>query len=310
MAKKAGGRKFWQSKTPPDPVQRDKQLFLRWLILIAVLIVLVALTAVSCSKMNARTAGITPSTRQRTKLASGLVRETDYYTDSLGRISNRQKLLTGMKYFYRKTGIQPYLYLTDTIGPSPSPSEEEMAQAADKLYSGLFQDEGHLLLLYYENAEDSADHRLYCCTGSAAQTVADEEACDIILDYIDTYYYNDSRYPAGSESQLFSDAFENAAKDMMSIRSRAWWIAALAVLMTLILAVVLIDFRKAWNAQKQKADEKTGSVPNTPLPVNENRETRNLMESLEKKYSVRKDDTKELSAEEQTTLQSDGSIAK
>ncbi len=61
---------------------------------------------------------ITKSTVVRDPLPKGSVDETEYYTDTIGWIGNRTELLDGMKYFYQKTGVQPYLYLTDNINGS------------------------------------------------------------------------------------------------------------------------------------------------------------------------------------------------
>ena len=54
---------------------------------------------------------IQKSTYQREKLPASAVTETAYYTDEGGWFSNRGKLESGMKAFYRETGVQPYLYL-------------------------------------------------------------------------------------------------------------------------------------------------------------------------------------------------------
>ena len=43
-----------------------------------------------------------------------------------------------MKTFYQKTGVQPYLYITDNIDGSQSPSEADVRDFAFSLYDRLF----------------------------------------------------------------------------------------------------------------------------------------------------------------------------
>lgn len=133
---------------------------------------------------------ITKSTIEREPLPKGMVDETDYYTDELGWIGNRTKLESGLKYFYDKTGVQPYVYITDTVLGSHSPSLDDMEQYANQLYDELFTDEAHLLLLFFEYNSNSR-YMEYYVTGTQAKGVIDTEAGDIILDYIDRYYYYD-----------------------------------------------------------------------------------------------------------------------
>ena len=68
---------------------------------------------------------ITKSTIAREPLPKGSVNETDYYTDELGWIHNPSQLVIGLKNFYNKTGVQPHVYITDTVNGSHYPSGEE-----------------------------------------------------------------------------------------------------------------------------------------------------------------------------------------
>lgn len=116
---------------------------------------------------------ITLSSVERVPLPPGSVNETGYYTDELGWITNESKLIEGLKYFYKETGVQPYLYLTDTIKGSNFPTESDLESYANELYDDLFRDEAHLLLLFFEY---DGDYRGWYIVGTQAKSVIDDEA--------------------------------------------------------------------------------------------------------------------------------------
>ena len=130
-----------------------------------------------------------------------------YFTDELGWIDKRTQLEAGMKTFYQKTGVQPYLYITDNIDGSQSPSEADVRDFAFSLYDRLFSDEAHLLLIFFEPSP--SQYSTWYVTGTQAKAVLDAEAMDILLDYIDRYYHYDI-----SDEEFFSRAFADAAKRM------------------------------------------------------------------------------------------------
>ena len=133
--------------------------------------------------------GITPSTEQRTPLPQGSVHLTGYYTDELGWIKSPNTLESGMIHFYDKTGVQPYLYLTDTVDGTHSPTEAQLEAYTNSLYNQLFTDEAHILVVFFEY-NNNGHYMDYYVTGTQANTVIDPDAGNILLDYIDRYYYN------------------------------------------------------------------------------------------------------------------------
>ncbi|NMA69047.1 MAG: hypothetical protein GX958_06480, partial [Desulfitobacterium sp.] len=84
-------------------------------------------------------------------LESGAVIKTNYYTDELGCIHNSSVLEEGMEHFYERTGVQPYLYLTDNVNGQYSFTPTEVKTFLEHKYNELFQDEAHLLLLFTEH---------------------------------------------------------------------------------------------------------------------------------------------------------------
>lgn len=160
-------------------------------------------------KSGFRSTSITPSTVDRDPLPAGAVIETEYYTDNLFWIDNSSKLESGMKHFYKETGIQPYLYITDEVDGSRNPSAEQLETFSNSLYDELFEDEAHLLLVFQDADGHYSD---WVITGAQAKQVADTEAVNILLDYVDRYYYDANL----SEAEVFGKAFEKAADRMMT----------------------------------------------------------------------------------------------
>lgn len=126
--------------------------------------------------------------------------ETGYFTDELGWISDSSALTAGMEQFYRETGVQPYLYLFDNIDGNYNPSDAQVEAFAHSVYDRLFEDEAHLLVLFWEYGNQ---HEAWYLAGTQASAVIDTEAGDILIDNIERYYYDRSL----NEETFFSKAF-------------------------------------------------------------------------------------------------------
>jgi len=200
--------------------------------------------------------GVTRSTVARTPLPKTETVETGYYTDELGWIGNVTALQAGMKNFYKATGVQPHLYITDSIDGSYAPSREELEAWMTRTYDELFQDEGHLLLLFLEHGEE---YSTWYMGGRQAKTVMDQEASDILLDYIDRYYYSDM-----TDEAMFSKAFDDAGKRIMTVYKSPWP----PVLITggvVVILIILLRFWRARQEQKNLEAEQTERILSTPL---------------------------------------------
>jgi len=201
---------------------------------------------------------ITASTVRREKLDGQYVDTTDYYEDHAGWIGSASKLERGMKSFFHETGVQPYLYITETVNGNPYPSDEEMEDFANGLYDELFTDEGHLLVVFQEYNSDG-NYFCWCVAGKQAKTVFDNEARDIFCDYIDHYYYSDL-----SEEEFFSEAFEKTGERMMTVTRSP--IATVSIVVGVILLVlILFSWWKKVKAQKNKEAEHAQTILNTPI---------------------------------------------
>ncbi len=183
--------------------------------------------------------------------------ETDYYTDTLDWIGNRTALLSGLKHFYKKTGVQPHVYITDTVYGSHNPTADELDKFANGLYDELFTDEAHLLLVFFEYGGGYMDR--YVC-GTQAKTVIDQEAADILLDYLDKYYYDKSL----TDEQYFSTSFADAADRIMTVTRSPWIPVFTAIGVVAVAAIGFAWWRQAKDRKMLEA-KRTEEILKTPL---------------------------------------------
>lgn len=221
------------------------------------LIFIVVVIAALSSGPSGESGGITKSTIEREPLPKGSVVETGYFTDELDWIGNATKLTAGMKNFYQKTGVQPYLYITDEINGTHYPTDSDAEAFAYQKYDELFKDEAHLLLIFFEY-EESNYHTWYLC-GNQAKTVIDSEAADILLDCIDKYYYQSM-----SDEDYFSKSFDEAGTRIMEVTKSPW-----IPVMILFGAAAVIGLLFIWwsgvKKQKNLEAERDKEILNAPL---------------------------------------------
>ena len=96
---------------------------------------------------------IQQSTVERSKLDSSLCTKVDtWYQDDINWIHDEKTLLKGLKTFYDKTGVQPYLWITDNINGKAKPNTSDFETALKSKYSELFKDEGHVIVCFMESS--------------------------------------------------------------------------------------------------------------------------------------------------------------
>ncbi len=238
-----------------------------------IILVVIAIVVAVLYSFNSGGSDIAKSTVAREPLPKNSVIETEYYTDELGWISSKTAMTSGLKHFYDKTGVQPYVYITDQVYGSNYPSSGDLQNYANDLYDELFKDEAHLLLVFFEYVP--SQYMDYYVTGTQAKTVIDTEAGDILLDYIDKYYYDS----ALSEDEFFSKSFSDAADRIMEV-TKSPWIPVLAVLGIIVVVLLLFSWWKHAKKQKNLEAKQTEEILNTPIEKFSDSEA----ETLRKKY--------------------------
>ena len=206
--------------------------------------------------------GGTSSTKNREKLDQSLVNITaDWYYDEAGLLDNDRDLLRGMEVFYDKTGIQPYLYISEVTANGLSDAEAE--RISNEIYEQLFNDEGHLLICYFPNENEGQDDLPYMIKGRDTNSIMDEEAEDIFWDHFWKNYDNlDYTY-----DEFLGETFKDAGNSIMA-KPIPWSTVAIVVVAVAGVIVVVIIIKKivkANIAQKNKEQEDLERMLDKPL---------------------------------------------
>lgn len=217
---------------------------------------LIILVVIALNVFGDKNIEIGKSTVKREKLENQASAQTDYYTDGLGWVKAPSDLEEGMKAFYNKTGVQPYLYLTDEVNGSHYPERSELEAFSRQKYSELFDDEKHLLvvLVEYDN-----QHKVFCFSGKEAESVMDKEAQSILNDYIEKYY---SRFR--NRAKRLSLAFEKTSERIMKITRPAIFYLLIMAAGIAALAVTQHLGKKAVR-KKRIERENMEKLMNTPI---------------------------------------------
>ena len=208
-------------------------------------------------------ADITQSTRVRDRLPAAQVNDVGpMYTDNLGWIGNSEQMLAGLRIFFERTGVRPHVYITDVINGNRTPSFSEVDAYASRLYDDLFSDEGHLLLIFIDQGDWPARPLLHVLPGDAARLVMDSEALGILLDFVNHYNSQFFLTLHVSEEQIFSNAFAEAAERIMHRPpdNRAIWITLIVVAGLVAFALILFNFWKKKQEQKNLEAEQTERI--------------------------------------------------
>ena len=192
--------------------------------------------------------------------------------------TNESKLTSGMKSFYQKTGVFPFLYIIDSV-PGGN-SETNIRAYEENLYTELFSDrsgnvvEGNLLILFISDIED-----YYMINGLNINDVIDSAATNVIKEKIN------ARWSNGDLAYIFGDGLDAAGRSIMA-KSNARVIAIVALIVAGVVGIIIILFKwwKARTAQKNKEQEDLERILSKPLDTFGNQE----MVDLQKKYEQQK----------------------
>lgn len=216
---------------------------------------------------------ITKSTIKRDKLHLRVSDEAGYFTDECGWIRNSTVLTRGLKEFYNSTGILPYVYIINNVAGDYDPSTEKLEQFAESRYDTLFDDDGHALLVFWDYA---GAYEYILWLGEDTLEFMDPEACDILFDYLDYYYYY-----ADTEEEFFADAFADAGEHMMKVTRSAGYYLTLAIvgIGAGYAVYYYVKKRKEKEAERKRRAEEILNSPLEKFGTNGD-----IIDELEKKY--------------------------
>lgn len=245
-----------------------------------IVILLVLALGIVAVALGGSSDSVTKSTVQRETLPASAVNETDYYTDEAGWISNKNELTSGMKDFYQRTGVQPYLYILRDYNGSTTPSTTQLQQFAEQEYDTLFTDEGHFLLVFCDTG--SGSYNCGYAVGSQAKTIMDSEAVSVLADYLDRYYSSNME-----DEEFFSTVFQKTGERIMTVtKSQAPMVIIVIVIAGAVVAVVFLLYRWREKARREKRrrDKEMEDILQTPLEqFGDEDEAENLAKKYEKK---------------------------
>ena len=198
------------------------------------------------SGLNNRESWLTKSTIQRRVLPSEQCGKTDsWYQDDTGRIigaGEADYIISGMEYFYEKTGVQPFLWATpfyDGLYDFHSLSERKEHEEkimADK-YEELFKsDGGHVLIALSDSRKFAGTYCWLCYPGeNAKMQVMDDEASKILLDCLSFMFEPNNVHPG----LTIGNAFVKAANTIMTDQTFKSYAVAIVIVGVLLLITII-----------------------------------------------------------------------
>lgn len=219
----------------------------------------------------------TPAMEPREPIPAGNVNKTAYYADEDGDwIHNPARLEKGLEYFYEKTGIQPYIYI---LPNGATTSQQVCTDMAQELYPQLFDDAGHLLLVFCDDNNGGYVAGWYA--GGAALSFLDSGAISALANNLaQAYTYADS------DEEVFSDAFAHTADDLMgggSTQSAARLVGIVFLILgsAFLIIVIVMNVQASKKAKEEMNAKRVEQILNTPLETFGDQD----INDLEKKYA-------------------------
>lgn len=213
----------------------------------------------------------------REPIPAGNVNQTAYYTDEDGDwIHNPARLEKGLEHFYEKTGIQPYVYI---LPNGSTTSQQACTDLAEELYPQLFNDAGHLLLVFCDDGSGGYNAGWYA--GGAALTFMDAGAVNTLANNLASAYTY-----ADTDEEVFSDAFAETADDLMGggsdeAATRIVGIVFLFVGAICLIIVIVMNVQASKKAKEEAQVKRVEQILNTPLEAFGDQD----INDLEKKYA-------------------------
>lgn len=204
---------------------------------------------------------IAPSTIERQKLADVDAFDNDCIVDEVGWLDNKTKTAKELKYFYDKTGVQPYVVLHRYDITLTDDTKKELW--ARNYYDENIGVENGFLYAYFEEASSNEVGYMVYVNGKQTSSVMDSEAVEIFWNYIDKNWYDSSL----SMDQVLINSFNDTADTIMTVSTTRNDIVKYLIigLVGIILFIIIYKMIAAkYKREREKAQE-TIEILNTPL---------------------------------------------
>lgn len=175
--------------------------------------------------------------------------ETSNFFDKNGELEKAQK---GLEYFQDKTGINVYLWITDSVNGKSGDnlSDDELTQAVQDKYDAVFPgNKSGLVVLFHEYDNDKfLDWTWY---GTNTATIYDSDADEVLFQNFEDNYYSDK-----SDGEFVAETFKMTANTMMADhRTFPKAVRTIARFVILGSGVVVIIFTKKQKDLKDKLED-------------------------------------------------------
>lgn len=208
------------------------------------------------------------------KLVMSGTKNAGYATDEINGSSGVKKTVKACEEFYEKTGIPLYFYITDTELTS---GDDGYSDYADALYEKLFEDENHVLLVYFDTPDE-----WYFWKGEAANSLVTDDMVNDLFDAIERYWFNYSL----TMDEVLSNGVSDYQDSLTNESSGAGFFSVLLVLAGGILTVVAVYtyISKGNEAKRYEEEAKTlraDLILSKPLETFGNQEVENLKDKYD-----------------------------
>ena len=202
------------------------------------------------------------STLERHPLSASACEEIDvWYEEHMSDrcINNTSVLKQGLEHFYDVTGVQPYVVIVESIPDvNGCPTDSEFTNYLKDVYDDVMPDGGHLVIGVFDNSgvvSGDYDWGFGCYAGKDAETVMDPEAREILLDYLERYYTDDS---LTDEAFLARAISETGDKIMTVDRVQSSNVKTIVIVLSCVAVVALVVWfvirRKKLRVEQAEAD--------------------------------------------------------
>lgn len=225
-------------------------------------IVQVALIAIIATVMIFWFAGMYPVAKKLDSSKVNAVSSQELIIDNLGwlteDVGNKgiDEVEDALDYFYKKTGVQPMVVLSDGLKDIPGVTGSNVESQMKSLYASKFNDDGHLI--FYMDSENGADSydNIYIYAGYAADSVIDNYAQNVIYDTFDYYFFD----TAVDEYELVAKTFTSSANKIMNntgniLRMIAYGCLGITVVIVLVAVGKVVKSKKELDEAVAEANE-------------------------------------------------------
>lgn len=191
----------------------------------------------------------------RVKLESDNEFMTDCVIDNSELFNDETAMESNLKYFYKKTGVQP-IVISNLYNSNVNSNNDAFNWAVDYYDSNITREDA-LILVYFDAKNIDDEGYSAVVTGHMADSVMDAGAIEIFWNYFDRYWY-DTKYDF---DDIFVNTYKDTADSIMSVsktgKDIAFMIIGLVIISVVGGTIIVVVYNKRKQAkEKAESDER------------------------------------------------------